>query len=46
MEGSAGALDRLQYVGRLGGPDEGLGVVVVLVDVLEDGFDQLLDTPQ
>ena len=42
MKGSA--LDLLEYVGCLGGPDEGFGVVVVMVDVVEDRCDQLLDT--
>jgi hypothetical protein len=43
MKGRAGALDLLQDVGCFGGPDEGLGMVVVVVDVVEDGRDQLLD---
>ena len=44
MKGRAGALDLFQYVGCLGGPDERLGIVVVMVDVVEDCCDQLLDT--
>ena len=44
MKGGACALDLLQYVGCLAGPDEGFGVVVVMVDVVEDRCDQLLDT--
>ena len=43
MEGRAGALDLLQYVGSFGGPDEGFGIVVVVIDVVEDRRDQILD---
>jgi len=40
MKGSAGAFDFLEDVGGLGGPDEGLGVLVVAVDVVIDGSDE------
>ena len=35
-----------QYVGGLGGPDEWLGMFVVVVDVLADGFDEFLALPK
>jgi hypothetical protein len=38
MEGGASALDFLQDVGGFSGPYEGLGVLVVMVDVVEDGL--------
>ena len=44
MKSDEGELDLLQDVGGFGGPDEGFGVVVVMVDVVEDRCDQLLDT--
>ena len=31
---------------RLGRPDERLGIVVVLIDISSNGFDQLLDAPE
>ena len=34
---------RFQDVCRFGGPDEGLGVLVVSVDVFSDGDDQLFE---
>ena len=43
MERLAGALDLGEDVGGLGGPDEGLGVLVVLFDVALDRCDQLWD---
>ena len=43
MKGSAGSLDLLQNVAGRGSPDEGLGGLVVAVDELVDGRDQLLD---
>ena len=44
MKSAAGALDLLQDVGGFGDPDEGFGLVIVMVDIFEDGVDQLLDT--
>ena len=43
MQGRPSALDLLQDVGGLGGPDEGFGVVVVMDDVVEDRGNQFLD---
>jgi hypothetical protein len=39
----AGALNSFQNIGWFGGPNEVFGVVVVLIDVVADGHDQLLD---
>ena len=44
MKCGASPLDLFQDVGGFGGPDEGLGAFIVMVDVVEDGCDQLLDT--
>jgi hypothetical protein len=44
MKSGAGELDLLQDVAGFGGPDEGFGVVVVMVDVVEDRCYQFLDT--
>ena len=41
MQGGAGAGDLFQDVAGLGGPDEGLGIFVVTVDVVTDGHDEL-----
>src|SRR6185437_6995174 len=43
IQGPAGALDLFEDVGGFRGPDERLGLIVVLVDVSTDGHDQLLD---
>lgn len=39
----AGALDPIQNIGCFGGPNEGFGVVGVLVDVIADGHNQFLE---
>ena len=46
MESRPRALDLLQDVGGLGGPDEGFGAFIVMVDVIEDGRNQLLDAAE
>ena len=46
MKSGAGALDLLQNVGGLCGPDEELGFFVVMVDVVEDGRDEFLDAEE
>jgi hypothetical protein len=43
MKDGSGTLDLFQDVGGLCGPDKGLGIFVVMVDVLADGPDQFLD---
>ena len=43
MKDGSGTLDLFQDVGGLCGPDKGLGILVVTVDVLADGLDQFLD---
>ena len=40
IERAPGTLDLLEDVGSLSGPNEGLGALVVFVDVLSDGRDQ------
>ena len=40
IERAAGALNLFEDIGRLRGPDEGFGVLVVFFDVLFDGDDQ------
>src|ERR1035441_3508918 len=42
MKSGASALDLLQDVGGFSGPDEWLGVFVVMIDVVEHGADQFL----
>lgn len=44
MKRGASALNLLQYVGSFGSPDEGFGIVVMVVDVVEDRRDQIFDT--
>src|SRR5215469_12318812 len=44
MKRGASPFDLFQDVSGFGGPDEGLGAVIVMVEVVEDGCDQLLDT--
>ena len=46
MKGRAGALDLFQYLGCLGGPDERLGIVVMMVDVVSDGCDEVFYVPK
>ena len=46
MKRGSGTLDLFQDVGGLCGPDEGLGMLVVMVDVLADGLDQFLDAAE
>jgi hypothetical protein len=43
IQGSSGALHFFQDVARLGGPNKWLGILVVAVDVISNGHDQLLD---
>jgi hypothetical protein len=43
MEGRADALYLFDDVGDIGGPDQRLGVFVVMVDVFADGIDELFD---
>jgi len=43
FEGDASALDLLDDLVSGGGPDEGLGVVVVDLDELVDGLDEFVD---
>lgn len=40
------ALDLFGDVGSLGGPDEGLGAFVAVVDVVVDGANKLLDATE
>ena len=43
MQGGAAALDFFEDVGSGGGPDEGLGMLVVLSDVVLNGGDEFVD---
>src|ERR1017187_5973408 len=42
IEGAAATFDLFKDIGSLGGPDEWLWALVVLVDVISDSHDQLL----
>ena len=44
MEGDSAALDFFEDVGCLGSPDEGLGLLVVMSEVVVDGGGQFADT--
>ena len=43
MQDGAGAGDLLQDVAGLCGPDKGLGILVVAVDIVTDGHDELFE---
>lgn len=46
MESSAGACDLFEDVAGSCGPDEGFGLVVVPIDVVADGHNELFEVPE
>jgi len=46
VKGRAGALHLFEDVGGLGGPDQRLGGFVVMVNILDGGFDEFFDVAE